>query len=320
MGFRRFFFSTGLVTVLSIAAAPGALATSQPAAEPQVSDRVPVKTVITALPKNQEQTPTIAPENVKIKVNGKSVETQNVTPLRGDRAGLELVILIDSGARTSLGRQLGDLTSFIRSLPSTTQVAIAYMMNGRAVIEQPFTADKDHAASGLHLPAGSPGSSASPYFCISDLAKNWPSRDLQNRREIIAITDGIDPYEPRFDPSDPYVRAAINDSIRAHVIVNALYWHNEGRASRIGWLATGGQNLLNLVTENTGGRFYYQGLGNPVSFAPFLREIGRRLENQYELDFLVPAHRKPEIDGLKIKLEVPGVKLTAPQLVSVPAL
>lgn len=306
--------------MLSIATVPGALATSQPAAEPQVSDRFPVKTVITALPKNQEQTPTIAPENVKIKVNGKSVETQNVTPLRGDRAGLELVILIDSGARTSLGRQLGDLTSFIRSLPPTTQVAIAYMMNGRAVVEQPFTADKDRAASGLHLPAGSPGSSASPYFCISDLAKNWPSYNMQNRREIIAITDGIDPYEPRFDPSDPYVRAAINDSIRAHVIVNALYWHNEGRASRIGWLATGGQNLLNLVTEYTGGRFYYQGLGNPVSFAPFLREISRRLENQYELNFLVPAHRKPEIDGLRVKLEVPGVKLTAPQLVSVPAL
>lgn len=319
MGFRRFLVSAGLATALSIATAGGALAASSSAAVPQVSDRVPVKTVITALPRNKEQTPAIAPENVKIKVNGKSVETQNVTPLRGDRSGLELVILIDSGARSSLGRQLGDLTSFVKSLPPSTQVAIAYMMNGQAVVEQPFTVDKDRAASGLHLPAGSAGSSASPYFCISDLAKNWPSHNLQNRREIIAITDGIDPYEPRFDPSDPYVRAAINDSIRAHVIVNALYWHNQGRASRMGWLATGGQNLLNMVAENTGGRFYYQGLGNPVSFEPFLREISRRLENQYELDFLVPAHKKPEIDGLKIKLEVPGVKLTAPNLVAVPA-
>lgn len=319
MKLHRFFPSAGLVAALSIVTAGGALAAHAQAAQAEASDRVPVRTVITALPKNQEQTPNIEPQNVKIKVNGKSVQTDTVTPLRGDRAGLELVILIDSSARTSLGRQLGDLANFIQSLPPTTEVAIAYMVNGRAVIEQPFTADKDRAASGLHLPAGSPGSSASPYFCISDLAKNWPSHNLQNRREIIAITDGIDPYEPRYDPSDPYVRAAINDAIRAHVIVNGLYWHNEGFASRIGWLASGGQNLLNMVAENTGGRFYYQGLGNPVSFTPFLRDIHRRLENQYELGFMAPAHKKPEIDGLKVKLEVPGVKLTAPDLVAIPA-
>ena len=136
---------------------------------------------------------------------------------------------------------------------------------------------------------------------------------------MIVITDGIDPYEVRFDPSDPYVQKAINDSIRAGVTINALYWHNEGFASRVGWLASGGQNLLMLVTENTGGRLYYQGLGNPVAFSPYLAEISRRLENQYELGFTVPAHRKPQIDSLKIKLNVPGVKLTAPQLVAIPA-
>ena len=319
MRLRRFLSAAGCIMALSIATAGSALAAPQLAEAGQPSDRAPVKTVITVMPKNKEQTPSVEAQDVKIKVNGKSVETQSVIPLRGDRAGLELVIMIDSAARSSLGIQMRDITKFIHSLPPTTEVAIAYMMNGRAAIEQPLTADKNRAAQALHLPVGSAGSSASPYFCISDLAKNWPSRNTENRRQMIVITDGIDPYEVRFDPSDPYVQKAIDDSIRAGVTINALYWHNEGLASRVGWLASGGQNLLMMVTENTGGRLYYQGLSNPVAFSPYLDEISRRLENQYELGFTVPAQRKPQIDSLKVKLNVPGVKLTAPQLVAVPA-
>jgi hypothetical protein len=312
MKMHRRFFAAGWIAAVCFAALGWIPAVT-------AQDMTPTKTVITVLPKHTEMPPTITPQDVKIKVNGKAVRAESITPLRADRAGLELVILIDSGARTSLGIQLRDLTNFIQSLPPTTEVGIAYMMNGQAVFEQPFTADKARAANALHLPAGSAGSSASPYFCLSDLAKNWPSRNPKNRREVIAITDGIDPYEVRFDPSDPYAQAAIRDSIRAGVIVNALYWHNRGIASRVGWAATGGQNLLNLVTEKTGGKLYYQGLGNPVSFAPFLKEISKRLNNQYELGFSVPPRVKPGIDGLKVKLEVPDVKLTAPDLVLVPA-
>jgi hypothetical protein len=193
------------------------------------------------------------------------------------------------------------------------------MMNGRAVFQQPFTTDKNQALRALHLPGGTPGSSASPYFCISDLAKNWPSKNFANRREVLAITDGIDPYEVRFDPEDPYVRAAIHDSVRAGVIVDALYWHDMGLASRVGFLANGGQNLLMLLTDATGGTFFYQGLGNPVSFTPFLNDLSKQLQNQYELGFVVPGKSKPELESLKVKLEMPGVKLHAPDLVLVPA-
>ncbi|MGH9587746.1 MAG: hypothetical protein ACRD3F_12390 [Acidobacteriaceae bacterium] len=287
-------------------------------AMPAIAQQGTAKTIITVLPKKSELQPSIEPQNVKVKIAGKSVETQSVTPLRGDRAGLELVILIDSGVRTSLGQQLSEISDFIKSLPPTTQVAVAYMVNGRAVFEQPFSADKDQAVRSLHIPAGGVGSSASPYFCISDVAKNWPSRNPLNRRQLIVITDGIDPYEVRFDPSDPYVHAATNDAIRAGITVDALYWHNRGRASRVGWLASGGQNLLTQLTEDTGGRLYYQGLGNPVSFVPYFREISRNLDNQYELSFTAPARNKTSVESLNVKLQVPNVKLIAPHLVAVP--
>ena len=306
--------AAGLVAVL-----PFFIATTIPTAFAQGADEVSTKTVITVLPKNSEQTPAVEPQNLKIQVNGKSVQADSVTPLRGDRAGLELVILIDSGARESLGRQMGEISGFVKSLPPTTEVAIAYMVNGQAVFQQPFTTDKNAALRALHLPGGSAGTSASPYFCLSDLAKHWPSQNAANRREVLAITDGIDPYEVRFDPEDPYVNAAIQDSIRAGVIVDALYWHDQGRASRIGFVADGGQNLLMLVTNNTGGRFYYQGLGNPVSFDPYLSDLSRRLQNQYELGFDVPAKKKANVETLKVKLELPGAKLDSADLVAVPA-
>jgi hypothetical protein len=310
MKFHRFFAAAGLIAAVSAVTVPVAFA--------QTSDGVPARTIITVLPKSSEQAPPIQTDNLKIQVNGKSVEANSVTPLRGDRAGLELVILIDSGARNSLGRQMDEIASFVKSLPPTTQVGIAYMINGRAVFEQPFTSDKNQALRALHLPGGTPGSSASPYFCISDLAKNWPSQNVNNRREVLLITDGVDPYEVHFDPDDPYVNAATNDAIRAGIIVDALYWHDSGIASRVGFIANGGQNLLTLVTGNTGGVLYYQGLSNPVSFTPFLNDLSRRLENQYELGFLVSGKKKPEIDTLKVKLQMPGVKLDSAQLVLVP--
>jgi hypothetical protein len=312
MKFQRFLAaSASAAAVLCVAAVTISSALAK-AAEGQ-----PAKAIITVMPKNAELAPPILPQDLKVQVNGKSAQIDHVTPLRG--SGLELVILIDSGVRTSLGRQLGEISDFVKSLPPTTQVAIAYMMNGRALFEQPFTADKAQAVKSLHIPAGSPGSSASPYFCISDLAKNWPSKNPSNRREVIAITDGIDPYQVHFDPADPYLQAATNDSIRAGIIVDALYWHDAGLASRYGFLANGGQSLLAILTGDTGGRLYYQGLSNPVSFIPYFDELRKRFENQYELGFYAQGRKKPEVQSLKIKLQMPGVKLDAPNLVLVPA-
>src|ERR1700734_3475486 len=79
-----------------------------------------------------------------------------------------------------------------------------------------------------------PRYSSSPYFCLSDLAKNWPSADRSARREIIMITDGVDYYHLQYDPEDPYVQAAIDDSVRANLVVYSIYWRSTGPASR-GW-------------------------------------------------------------------------------------
>jgi hypothetical protein len=302
--------------IFAAAAMIGLIAAVSPAFA-QGSDEVSAQTVITVLGKNNEAAAPLQERDLTVQVDGKRTNVTDLVPLRGDRAGLELVVLIDGSARTSLGTQMGDIERFVKSLPPTTSVGIAYMENGRAVFSQPLTADKAKALEGLHLPNGSPGSSASPYFCLSDLAKKWPSTDRENRREVVMITDGVDPYNLRFDPENPYLQAAVNDSIRAGLIVDSIYWHDQGRYDRGLYQNNAGQSLLNLVAQATGGRSYWEGLGNPVSLAPYFDDLSRRLQNQYELGFAAKAKSKPEIATLKVKLTMPDAKLDAPQKVAI---
>jgi hypothetical protein len=293
------------------------LATLSPAFA-QTGDGVQAQTVVTIMSKNKTEAPvTVQQNDLKVQVNGKTASITDLVPLRGERGGLELVILIDAAARTSLGRQMGDIQEFVKSLPPTTEVGIAYMQNGRAVFAQPLTADKDAALQSLHLPGGAIGVSASPYFCLSDLAKEWPSKNAGNRREVVMVTDGVDPYNLRFDPDDPYLQSAINDSIRAGLIVHSIYWRSEGRIDRSLYQTNAGQSLLSIVCQATGGTSYWQGTGNPVAFSPYFEDLSRRLQNQYELGFTTPAKAKPDVASLKVKLTMPNVKLDAAQRVLV---
>jgi hypothetical protein len=276
------------------------------------------RTVVTILSKQHGESPaSVSQQAVSIKVNGKESTVASWTPLRGPEARLELVILIDSAARNGLGSQFSEIEHFVNGLPPNTKVAIAYMVNGRAVFAAPLTADHAAALRALHLPGGTPGSSASPYFCLSDLAKNWPSKDRGSRREVVMVTDGVDDYDRRYDPDDPYVQAAINDSARAGLVVYSIYWLNQGLADSTMYANNAGQSLLTELTEATGGKNFWMGIGNPVSFQPFLEELTRRLENQYELGFSARLDGKPAAETLKVKVVGSGIDVTAPKQVFV---
>lgn len=279
---------------------------------------VSAQTVVTVVPKSGEAAP-LQKQDLKVWANGKQSEITSWQPLRGDNAGLEFVVLIDDSARTGLGLQLSDLAKFIQAMPPTTLAGVAYMQNGRAAFVQNLTADHALAAKALRLTNGVPGGNASPYFCLSDLAKRWPSENRKNRREVLMITDGVDRYNLRYDPDDPYLQAAITDSQRAGIIVYSIYYRDAGRLDRTNYETNAGQNLLSQVAQATGGNLYWQGLSNPVSFEPFLTDLNRRLENQYELGFTAPAKSKPELVELKLKSDIAHINVYAPQKVPVGA-
>lgn len=275
--------------------------------------------IVTVLPKQNgvPTAPDVSSQSLQIQVNGKAGQVTNWQALRGPQAGVELVVLIDDGARASLGREMDEIAHFIQSLPPNVRVSIAYMENGRAALAAPFTSDHARVLQSLHLPLGVPGQSASPYFCLSDLAKHWPSQDRRARRQVIMITDGVDYYNLRYDPDDPYVQAAIQDSVRAGLTVYSIYWRNAGRVDNTRYENNAGQNLLAEVTQATGGNSYWIGIGNPVTLQPYFEDFSRRLNNQYELSFSAPLKGKPEVQELKLKTKNVDGKVDAPQKVFV---
>jgi len=272
------------------------------------------KVVVTVLPKQEGKLPvSVTEQNISLKVNGKPASVTGWKPLQSAANSLELVLLIDGSARNNLATQFGDIRHFVNNLPPNVTAAIAYMQNGRAVFAGPLSADHAKVVSELHLAGGQIDSSSSPYFCLTNLAKHWPSQDRGARREVVMVTDGIDNLQNGYDPNDPYVQASIADAVRAGVVVYSIYWVNSGAADNSLTANNIGLSLLSEVSQATGGKSYWSGTGNPVSLAPFLDELARRLRNQYELEFTAPLSGKAEVADQKLKLNAPGNEIDAPQ-------
>lgn len=272
------------------------------------------KAIVTVLPAKNNTTAhvKIGPENLHAIVDGKESSIVGWTPLQGQNGDLELVILIDDSARAEIGLRLDDISRFIGELPADVKVAVGYMNAGRAVMKGPLSTDHSGVADQLSLPAGAPGANASPYFCLSDLAKNWPSKDNKARREVILITDGVDNYYPGYNTYDPYVQASIQDSIKAGLVVYSIYMPNRGRGA--GYRSFVGQSLLTNVTGATGGYTYWDGSSRtPVSFRPYLDDIAKRLRNQYQLRFQFSSNGKSGLEHMKLKVDDRNVEVIAPQ-------
>ncbi len=269
------------------------------------------RAVVTVNSKTAEDVTTVPRQTMSVFENRKVQDVTGWVPLRGERSGLQLVVLMDDSSGGNLGLQLNDIKNFLAGLPPTTQVAIGYMRNGTPNLVQNFTSDHAQAAKALRLPAGIGGSNGSPYFCLSDLVRHWPGGDSNVRREVIMVTDGVDRYSgARFDPENPYVRAATSDAQKAGVIVYSIYYRGAGRLDRSALVTDGGQNYLTQVSGDTGGKVYLEGFGNPVSFAPFLSDIQRKLQNQYELTFVSTA--KPGLQNIRVRTSQPNTTLQWP--------
>jgi hypothetical protein len=274
------------------------------------------RAIVTVNTKGAEDATTVPKQTITFYENRKLQEVAGWVPLRGERSGLQLVVLLDDSSGGNLGLQLNDIRTFLAGLPPNAQVAIGYMRNGTPNLVQNFTSDHAQAAKSLRLPSGNAGINGSPYFCLSDLVKHWPGGDSNVRREVIMVTDGVDRYSgARFDPENPYVQAATSDAQKAGVVVYSIYYRGQGRLDRSFVATDGGQNYLTMVSGSTGGKVYLEGFGNPVSFAPFLSDIQRKLQNQYELSFVSTA--KPGLQGIRVKTSQPNTSLEYPSRVPV---
>ncbi len=238
----------------------------------------------------------------------------------------QVAILIDDGLRETVGRELDDLRKFVRGLPPGVEVMVGFMQYGRVVADQGFTADHELAASSFHLPDGMPGQSASPYICLSDFVKKWPSATstsatdggampaTRKARFVLMLTNGVDPYNGStsvMNQDSPYVNQSISDSQRAGVTVYAIYF---GDAGIRGMSAdNSGQSYLAQLAEGTGGVSLWEGVGNPVSMTPFLGQFQKAIAETYVATFNAPMGNNPQKDMVHVKFSAPKTKLHAPE-------
>ena len=283
------------------------------------------------------------PTQVLVNVDAKSTPPANASALTvavNDRkqplsawepvtpANAQVALLIDDGLRESVGRELDSLRGFVRTLAPGVEVLVGYMQFGHVVAAQSFTTDHALAASALHLPQGMAGMSASPYLCISDFVKNWPDSgpsssssspgpSLRHKaRFILMLTNGVDPYNGStsvMNQGSPYVDNAIADAQRAGVAIYAIYFGDAGISGNSA--DNSGQNYLSQITQATGGVNLCEGVGNPVSTAPFLSKFQSAIAETYIATFNAPAGKDPERDLVRVKFSAANTKLHAPEKV-----
>src|ERR1700746_981783 len=303
-------YSIGLAVILVFL---GMISAPTPASDDKKSDspnKVPVHMVVTVKPRHSGgQVPAVGPADVKVFQRDKQNAVTSWVPLQGDRAGLQLFILIDDTSRATLGLQFRSLEKFIQEQPDTTAIGVGYMRNGAVLTVQNLTKDHAAAAKSLRLPLRGVGYT-SPYLSLSDLMKKWPVSE--DRREILMLTSGIDPLGGGFsnDPfTNPYLDAAAERAQRGGFIVYSIYTPGSGRAGRGFFRGNLAQTGLDILAQKTGGATYYLGLGTPVDIGPYLQDISLSLKHQYELTFLAKGAKKPTLEPVKVKTEMPNMGL-----------
>jgi len=293
----------------------GALAAglAVPALAQEVPQEGPVPT--TALINVQSKSPVeLDPRALSLQVNGHETPVTSVT--RASSGNIEVAILIDDGLRGSFGLQLNEIGQFVKSLPPNAKVLIGYMANGTVRSTGHFTADHQEIQKDIRVPMAVPGMSASPYFCLSDFVKHWPSQEPA-ARFVLMMTNGVDPYNGRpsiMNEDSPYVQAAQDDAQRAGVAVYSIYFQDSGFRGGRGSLS--GQTYLQQVGDATGGALMNYGPIPPVSIAPYLQQFWHDVNTSYEIGFRAVANRnRNELTRIRVKSNQPGVKLRAPQAV-----
>jgi hypothetical protein len=297
----------GLLVSVQLAAAQESASATGPAAN----------LVVTVEARHGSNIPDVTRDDVMVYEGRDRDRVTAWLPLQGDHAGLEFFIMLDDSSNVTLGSQLEDVHQFINAQPPTTKIGVAYMANGIAQVVQNLTSDHGLTAKALRLPFGNPGASASPYFSLGDLIKRWPASD--ERREVLMITDGIDRYWGS-GPDNAYVDTVIEQAQRAGVIVYSIYTPGVGHYGHSYWRTYWGQNYLSQLSDETGGESYYLiGPAPPVSFAPYMEDITRKLNHQYLLTFMAKPQKKAGMQRVKVHTEVPNAELVSADRVYVPA-
>jgi VWFA-related protein len=252
-------------------------------------------------------------DRLLVKENG---DEQTILSIRSvTNTPLALAILIQDDLTSNFNLQLKDIAAFIRNLPRGSRVMVAYLRGGSTQIRQRFTDDLEKAAGSLRIAAGNSSvAPRSPYDGVEDVLKRFDALPT-GRRAILLVSDGLD-SSSGLDFASTNQSLDLDNAIlkaqRRGVAVYSFYspaTFTENGNSR---LILSGQGLLEKLSEETGGRAFFQGSSAPISFDPFFRQLSLLLNRQFALTYL-STHSKKGYYKIQVQSTNPEVKIEHPK-------
>jgi VWFA-related protein len=214
---------------------------------------------------------------------------------------MTLAILVQDDLVTSISSEAKRIADFIRNQPGGSRVMVAYIQQGTLQVRRKFTNELDKAAESVRPPLGL--ASASPYNPFVEIIEGLRRFDSQplGRRAMIVVSDGLD-ISRGADSSSPGqsvdLQRAINEAQRRSVAIYSIYVPSAASAGQV--LSLNGQSCLERLSNETGGRAFFQGNSAPVSFEPFFRDINDLMGTQIALTYL-STHTKKGFHKIDIK-------------------
>ena len=195
---------------------------------------------------------------------------------------VNLAVLIQDDLVSRVGNELRVTADFIRGLPAGSTVMVGYIRAGSLQVRQPFTNDLASAAGALRIPVGSTSASPyNPYVQVRDAIKLFPAGGA-NRNALLLVSDGLDTsrgfdYSSTVDSID--LNRAVREAKERGVSIYSFYAPSAGLTSFNSRAVSFGQSALNRVSNETGGRAFFQGT-DFVTFNAYFSRLAKTLNER----------------------------------------
>lgn len=248
-----------------------------------------------------------------VKENG---DEQQILSIRSvEEAPLSLAVLVQDDLGSGFNLQISELKKFITALPRGSRVMVAYLRGGSAQIRQRFTTDLDAAANSLRIVSSSNATAPrNPFDSVIDVLNRFDALPT-GRRAILMVSDGLDVSNGVSNASPAQsidLDRAILRAQRKSVAVFSVYSPSSSNPNENSTLTLFGQSSLQRLSDETGGRAFFQGSSAPISFVPFFKDLSLLLTRQFLLTYL-STNMKKGYYKVQVTSTNPEVKIEHPR-------
>lgn len=239
-------------------------------------------------------------------------EQQTILSIRSvTNTPLHIAVLLQDNLSTSVNLQLEEIKTFVKRLPPDSRVMVAYLRSGTIQITQKFTTDLAKAAGSIRAVTSSAALAPnSPYEGVQEVLDRFDALPT-GRRAILMVSDGLDISNPSPGQSielDNAILKAQRRSVAVYSFYSSATLTQNGNSAAI----LNAQGLLNRLSEETGGRAFFQGTISPINFEPFFKELNLSLNRQFAVTYL-STHPKKGYYKVQVTSTNPEVKIEHPK-------